>query len=951
MAQGESESDASTVTGTAKAETVVAPKEKSEKVLELESDVVVGYGTMKKEDLTGSVVSVKSDEIARDAVSDIRQALQGKAAGVTVRQSGSPGKKPTVNIRGVGTINNSDPLYVVDGVPVTSIDYLNPNDIESISILKDASSTAIYGSRGANGVVVVSTKQAKEGTNSVNYDMSIGTQQMWKKPSLCNAEQWAILHNEAMRAANLPVEAELEDPSSLGKGTDWLDLILNKNPIIHQENVSVMRGTEKLKYFLSAGYFSQEGLIKGSDHQKVMLRFNTRNEVSDWFSLGNTFGIARSYTNYADESDEWNSVLVNALAIDPVTKPRDEKGNLVPSVYNNFKNPVGIIEHTNCNTKKTVLSGTLFSTVDVFHLLEFKSTFGLDMTFNDSSAFVPKYYISANDNQANSVVTRKTGTDRTWDFENTLSYDTYLFDDHSIKLLAGASLEDHELDSVMARNQETPSNDSSLRYLSATTGNNAEVNGLTVSNSLASVFGRMEYDYLDKYLLTATFRYDGSSKFGPGKRWGIFPSVAGAWKIGEEPFMSDVTFIEGMKLRLGWGKIGNENIPNFKYFTLTSDGQDYPIGGIIVPGTTYKSSGNKNIHWETQESTNGGLDISAFGGRIEFLSDFFVKKTIDMLLEVPIPYMAGIKTPPMSNAGSVENRGVEMVLNYRESIGNVRSNIGINFTTYRNEVISLGGNDAVIMDAAFKNAGFVTRTEVGHPIGCFYGYKTDGLFQNWDEVNEHTYIDKNGDEQMVQPDAAPGDIRYRDDDHDGEKDKGYIGSPHPDFIMGLNADVTYRGFDLKLGLQGVYGNEIFNGTRWYTENGTAYSNLDTKMLNRWTGEGSINDVNYPRMNNKDANNMMISDRYIEDGSYLRLKTVQLGYTFDESSLRRFRIKKCRLYIGVENLLTFTRYSGLEPEVGLSEARGETKNSSLTLGVDRTTYPQTRTYLVGLNITL
>jgi TonB-linked SusC/RagA family outer membrane protein len=713
-----------------------------------------------------------------------------------------------------------------------------------------------------------------------------------------------------------------------------------------------MRGTEKLKYFLSGGYFHQEGLIKGSDHRKVMLRFNTQNEIADWISLGNTFGIARSYTDYADESDEWNSVLVNAIAIDPVTKPRDEEGNLVPSVYNNFKNPVGIIEHTNCSTKKTVFSGTLFSTVDIFHLFEFKSIFGLDMTFNDSSAFVPKYYISANDNQAKAIVTRKTGTDRTWDFENTLSYDTYLFDDHSIKLLVGGSWEDHELDTIMARNRDTPDNDTNFRVLDATSRTSIpEVNGLLVPNSLQSVFGRMEYDYLDKYLLTATFRYDGSSRFGSKKKWGFFPSVAGAWKIAEEPFMSDVTFIEGLKLRLGWGRIGNENIPNFKFITLTSDGQNYPFGGVINPGTTFLSSGNAEIHWETQESTNAGLDISAFDGRIEFLGDFFIKKTIDMLLEVPIPSMAGIETPPMSNAGSVENRGVELVLNYRESVANVHSNIGINFTTYQNEVVGLGENDAVIMDAAFNVAGFVTRTEVGHPIGCFYGYKTDGLFQNWDEVNEHAYVDEDGDEQLVQPDAAPGDIRYRDDDHDGEWDKGYIGSPHPDFIVGLNADVTCRGFDLKVGLQGVYGNEIFNGTRWYTDNGTAYSNLDTKMLDRWTGEGTTNDINYPRMNNKDANNRMISDRYIEDGSYLRLKTVQLGYTFDESSLRRFRIKKCRLYIGVENLLTFTRYSGLEPEVGLSEARGDTKNSSLTLGVDRITYPQARTYLVGLNITL
>lgn len=933
---------------------VAAPEVKKDNILELDKDVVVGYGTMKKEDLTGSVVSVKSEEIARDAVFDIRDALQGKAAGVNVRQnSGAPGKKPTVHVRGVGTINNSDPLYIVDGVPVNNIEYLNPNDIESVSILKDASATAIYGSRGANGVVMVTTKKAKEGTSSITYDMSIGTQQMWKKPSLCNAEQWAMLHNEAMRAANLPVEEELEDPSSLGKGTDWLEEIINKNALIHQENISVARGTDKLKYFLSVGYFNQEGIIKGSDHRKVTLRFNTENTIADWISLGNTFGLARSYTNYADESDEWNSVLVNAIASDPVTKPRDREGKLLASDFNNMKNPVGIIENTNCSAKKTVFSGTLFSTVDVFHMVEFKSTFGLDMAFNDSSAFEPKYHISSNDSREEQVVTRKPGTDRTWDFENTLNYDTYLFEDHSVKLLAGAGLQDHELDTVMARGRDTPDNDPEFRFLDATsTSSIPEVAGLTVSNSLESFFGRLEYDYLDKYLLTVTGRADGSSRFGPGNKWGYFPSVAGAWKIANEPFMSDVTFIEGLKLRGGWGRVGNQEIPDYLFTTTTSDGQDYPLGGSITPGTTFLSSGNEDIHWETQESTNAGFDISAFGGRIELLGDLFIKKTKDMLLEVPIPTMAGQNKPTVVNAGSLENRGVEVVLNYRESVGRFLSNIGINFTAYRNEVTNLGREDGVIMDAAFKNAGMVTRTEVGHPVGCFYGYRTDGLFQDWEEVNSHTYVDeKDGTTKLVQPDAAPGDIRYRDEDHDGEKDEGYIGSPHPDFIVGMNADVSYRGFDLKVGLQGVFGNEIFNGTRWYTEDGTGYYNLDTKMLGRWTGEGTTNDVNFPRMNNGDANNRMISDRYIEDGSYLRLKTVQLGYSLDESFLRRFRIKRCRLYVGVENLLTITRYSGLEPEVGVSEARGETRNSSLTLGVDRTTYPQTRTYLAGLNITL
>ena len=513
-------------------------------MLELDKDVVVGYGTMKKEDLTGSVVSVKSDELAKDAVFSVRKALQGKAAGVTVTQnSGAPGKGITVRIRGVGTINNSDPLYVVDGMPSSNIDYLNPNDIESISILKDASATAIYGSRGANGVVMVTTKKAKEGTNKVTYDMYVGTQAPWKKPSLCNAEQWAMLNNEAQRAANLPVNSEIEDPSSLGKGTDWWDLVTDNNALIQQENVSVMRGTDKLRYFLSAGYFNQEGIVKGSELHKLTLRFNTENKIASWFSLGNSLGVARFNTNWANESDEWNSLLVNTIAMDPVTRPRNDSGNLVPSIFSNVKNPVGIIQNTNITTQKTALAGTLYSTVDIFNVLKLNSTLGLDMAFNDSTGFLPKYYIGSSDQNSLAIVTRKTGTDNTLNFENTMTYERTIADDHNVKFLAGATAQDREFDSVLAEGYDTPNNDTASRDLDATKSNNPRVGGRPNGNTMASAFGRVEYNYASKYLLTATYRRDGSSRFAPKHHWGDFPSVAGAWKITQEPFMKNVPFV------------------------------------------------------------------------------------------------------------------------------------------------------------------------------------------------------------------------------------------------------------------------------------------------------------------------------------------------------------------------------------------------------------------------
>ena len=920
--------------------------------MELETDVVVGYGSTKKEDLTGSVVSVNSEEITREAVFSVRKSLQGKAAGVHVTQnSGAPGKPVTVRIRGVGTINASDPLYVVDGIPINGIDFLNPNDIESISILKDASATAIYGARGANGVVMVTTKRARDESQVVTYDFYVGTQQPWKKPSLVTAEQWAILNNEAMRAANLPVNAELENPSSLGSGTDWFDEITRDHPLVMQHNVSVMRDVGDLKYFLSAGYFSQDGIIKGSGLRKNTLRFNAENKVSSWFTLGNSLGVAHNRVSLANETDEWNSVLVNALAMDPVTTPRDGNGNLNASQFNNIFNPAGIIEHTNHDVNTTTLAGTIYSNIDLSRTIKFRTILGLDWSMIDSSEFVPKYFISASDNRAEAMVANRTGTDFNLVLENTVTYEA-AYSDNLFKMLLGTTAQDRSLERFSAVGTSTPGNDAPLRYLDATTSTNPAVGGVEGGNALSSLFGRMEYEIANKYLLTATLRRDGSSRFGPAQRWGGFPSVAGAWKVSQEPFMKNAGFIEDMKLRAGWGKTGNQEIPDYLYTTTTSGKQNYVFGDQIAPGTTFLSSGNTQIHWEEQSAYNAGLDIALFDGKFEFIGDVFIKKTDGMLVQPTIPYIAGLRTSPMVNGGSLENRGVELILNYKEKIGGFTSNIGLNFATYDNKILSLGENGAPISDAAFRNSGTVTRTEVGRSIGNFYGYKTDGLFQTQEEINSYTYVDPvDGTVRMVQPSAAPGDIRYRDDDKDGNWDKGYIGSPHPDFIYGMSLDMAYLGFDMFVSLQGVFGNEIFNGSRWYTDNGSAYFNLDTRMMDRWTGPGTTNDANLPRMNNNDANNMLISDRFVEDGSYLRIKTLQFGYSSSNALLHMAHIKKCRVYAGVENLFTFTKYSGLDPEIGLGEARGGTKNTSLTMGVDRGTYPQARTILVGLNLTI
>jgi TonB-dependent starch-binding outer membrane protein SusC len=950
-----------------------AAESRDTNVMELDKDVVVGYGTMKKEDMTGSVISVKSEDLAKDAVFSVRKALQGQAAGVSITQnSGQPGRGITVRVRGVGTINNTDPLYVVDGTPMANIDFLNPDDIDAITVLKDASSAAIYGSRGANGVIMVSTKSGKAVTvkgaeiGEVKYNMYIGTASAWKRPDLCNASEYATLANKARTNTNDTavtnhMEPLLASPSSLGAGTDWWKEVTNSNALIQSHSVSVSRSTDRLRYYLSGGYFSQDGILKGSDFEKATFRFNADNKVADWITLGDNLGIARSKMNNLNESDEWNSLLTNVYGFIPVKKIFDSTGNYTSGLpFNNVKNPVGVVAHNNSTNILTSITGTIYADVNLFNVLKLRSTFGLDLGFDDSSAFFPKFNCGPNDFNSNATVARRTQTDNMWNFENTITYQKDFAEEHHLKLLAGLTAQDVSRNFINATNSGTANNDSALRYLDATTSTTPSVGGLLTSNSLSSGFGRLEYDFAHRYLLTATYRRDGSSKFGPDSRWGNFPSVAGAWRISNEPFMKDVTFIEGLKLRFGWGITGNQQIDDYLYYTKatgavgfnTNSNNAYPFGndGNISPGNAYLSIGTRDIHWEEQKTTNVGLDLTCVGGRIEFVGDYFKKMTDDMLIQPSIPGDAGLQKAPMINGGSVENMGVELAANYREKLGGgFTSNLGVNFSTYKNKVISLG-TGAAIMDGSFRNLDKVTKTEVGHPIGEFYGYKTNGLFQSQAEVDAFTYT-KDGATQKVQPKAGPGDVRYVDDNHDGKWDQDYIGSPHPQFLAGLNLELGYKGFDLSGMLSIVYGNKIFNGARWYTDNSTGFYNFDRRMLNSWSGPGSTNDVNYPRLNYSDNNNGYISDRYVEDGSYARLKTLQLGYTLSDEISKKFWVKRARIYVGAENLFTMTKYMGLDPEIGIWGQVQGVVNQTLSAGIDRGTYPQARTFLVGVNLTL
>ena len=916
----------------------------SENTNDLEEVVVVGYGVQKKRDLTGSLSQINAEQITAMPITTTEQALQGQVSGVQVTSSsGSPGTGMSVRIRGIGTINNSEPLYVVDGFPVDGIDFLNPSDIESMDILKDASACAIYGARGANGVVLITTKSGSSDRIIVNFDSYYGWQNMWKKPTLCNAEQWAMLNNEARRANNQLPDDRLLDYQSLGNGTDWIDEV-TRQALIQSYNISVSGGNNKSTYFLSTNYFGQEGIVKGSDFERISFRLNTNNKITDWLSVGENLTVESNTRHNVNENDEWNAILIEAVAIDPVTTVFTEDGsNYASSPFTDMKNPVAHIARTNTENKGFRVLGNAFANI-TFSDFTFNTNLGLSFSHGNLYDYFPTYYHAAD--EQNSVPAVQRGYDNGFlvDFANTLTY-MKDFGKHGVTAMVGhtVSSNTYEWFGVTANNLVNQAGN--LIFIdNAADRTSANAYGSQFEERILSVLGRVNYSYDGKYLFTANIRRDGSSKFGAKNRYGVFPSFSAGWNVSRENFLANSNIISYLKVRAGWGQIGNDKIPAYQYSTQASTGQIYVFGNQVYDGMTFLSSGNNEIRWETTTSTNVGLDFGVFNNRFMITADYFIKNTTDMLVQAPVLAHVGLQTEPWVNVGEMKNTGLELELTYRNSVSSAFSyELKGNISTYNNEVISLGEGETSIDHTSFRNAGTVSRTQVGMPIGQFYGYVTDGLFQNWDEVNAHTYVDASGTTQLVQPDAAPGDIRYKDVNGDGELDRDFIGNPLPDFIYGFTATVRYKNFDAQIFLQGVQGNDVFNASRFYSDRTDVAHNLHVRMLDRWTGEGSTNNVWYPRLNAGDANNTRISDRFVEDGSYVRIKNLQIGYTLPAVVAQKMKIENCRIYLGAKNLLTFTKYTGFDPEVG------EGYEGSLDLGVDRATYPQARTILVGVGI--
>ncbi|MBR0525402.1 MAG: TonB-dependent receptor [Prevotella sp.] len=968
--------------------------------------VVIGYGVQKKSVVTAAIAKVSSDDLEGKAPVRVDNALKGLAAGVNVTSSsGQPGAAPRVRVRGTGTINNSDPLYIVDGMPIEGgIDFLNPSDIESIEVLKDAASGAIYGARAANGVVLVTTKKGKLGKTSINYNFSQGWQTAWRRRDVTSATDYAIMQNELrLNGGQAPLYA---DPYNLmdtngnpikGFGTDWQDLVFNDNAPVQNHEVSVSGASEKLNYYLSLGYYDQEGIVGGnygqSNYQRLSLRSNNIYNVYDATAERNFLNkldvtVNLAYTRVKStgisENSEWGSILGSALYMSPIIAPtvtnkdladqmhenyevtqgyelqRDAAGNYytIPGTFGSYaemNNPLALLNMNPSKNWSHKFVPKFSFDLQLWDNLKYHFNYSVDLSFwGNSAATLSKYYHSGNAKGEHTSASMSWNKGCNWQVENTLTYDKQ-FGKHTIGVVLGQSAMKNKSDYVGAErwniiNLEKP-------YMSYTNANVvyevdadgkligtpvAEFNGWggpNVEHRISSLFGRVSYNYDEKYMLQATIRRDGSSRFGPNNKYGTFPSVSVGWNIMNEKFMEQTQgWLSNLKFRASWGKNGNDNIGDFQYTVLNAMGNNVLFGNPAIKqiGSKASTTANPSIKWEESEQTDFGLDFGFFNQALTFTVDYYIKKTNGMLMTMPIPSYVG-ESKPIGNTGDMENKGIEFELGYKWNISDAHFAIKANATYTKNTLKNLG-NESGFLDydgVQGFTGGSLARGSNGMPFPYFYGYKTNGVFQNYNEVNSYV----NADGGLIQPSARPGDTRFVDINGDGQitsDDRTKIGKGTPDWNFGLNFNADWRGFDFNMFFQGVAGADIFDAT--YRTDVTA-GNYPTYMLNRWTGEGTSN--KYPILRAGDNTNWQVSDLYIVDGSYLRLKNISLGYTLPRNLTRQISIERLRFFMMAENLVTWTKYWGFDPEIS---------SGGKSLGIDKGVYPQARIWTVGLNLT-
>lgn len=961
-----------------------------EDALLLDDVVVVGYGVQKKSVVTASISKVDGDQLNTVKASTINDALKGKVSGVQITQaSGQPGSGSQIKIRGIGTVNNSDPLYIVDGMPVDGgIDYLNPTDIQSVEILKDAASAAIYGARAANGVVLVTTKNGTKGKATITYNGSYGWQNPWRKKEVLNAQEYMTIMNEMDVNDGINPRYTLAQVAAAGKGTDWQDETFNYNAPVQQHQISVSGGTDKATYFLSVGYFNQEGIIGGnydkSNYDRLSIRSNntyvpyetTDRDFLNKVTVTANLAYSRITSKGIETNSEFGSILGSAVAFNPTIPVFADEAtaaqilaehptaivskdgrvySLPPTGYQELTNPIANLEtpgNTIYDTDKFVANFT--GEIDIIPGLKFKSSFGTDLSFWGNNGYAYPQYKSSMNYTLRSSVWSGMNRGLRWQTENYFSYNKEL-GKHTFSAVLGQSAMSYNYRYLSGTDYDLLETDPLKANIDHAIAERTEerVSGGTGGydfQRLASYFFRFDYNYDERYMLEVTVRRDGSSRFGPGHKWATFPAVSLGWNVTNEPWLKgQVDWLSQLKLRASWGKNGNENIGNFRYASLMDGGQNYyfgrgwdvataSFGSTMQYGASAGALANPTIRWEESEQIDLGLDARMLQDRLSFGVDYYKKKTNGMLMDMPIPSYVG-QSAPMSNLGDMENWGVEFEIGWQQQVGDFHYSINANASFLRNKLINLGNSsgEAIYQGNGASGVGDYVKGMNGEVWPFFYGMKTDGIFQNWDEVRSYT----NSNGELLQPNAQPGDVRFVDTNKDGsvnDNDRTKIGKGQPDWTYGLTFSADWKGFDATIFFQGSLGNDIFD----YSMRGDIPAmNRPAWILDRWIGEGTSNRI--PRMTAANPNqNWRSSDLYIKNGSYLRLKTAQLGYTIPAKAIGKIGLQNVRVYIAGENLLTFTKYDGFDPEMA--------SGGYTTLGVDRGIYPQARTITVGATIT-
>lgn len=908
----------------------------------LDELIVIGYGTAKKSDLTSSISSVKGEDLQRLSVGNAANALQGKAAGVQVTNSGGPGSVPRVIIRGVTTINGTDPLYVVDGVPIDgNINFLNQNDIENMEVLKDASASAIYGTRGSNGVILVTTKKGKKGKTQFQFNSSVGFQHI-NKVSMADAETYEKFFKE--RYTNDDKEpvwnSSSGDNLTKGDGTDWWDQTVNDYALQQSYNLSFQGGTDKIIFSGSVGYFDEKSQFDVGEWQRLTARFNTEYSFSSDLKLGVDFNPK------FEKWDDTPGIFSAIIKMDPTTPVYKAESQWTSNPFDNYErsynnqewNPVASVARQNSHSKEYGLLMNPYISYSPIENLTLRTQLGVNTRFRLSDTFNPKFSIDELEQTTLSKAERGSNywVDLSW--TNTINYNTTISDRHNLNTMLGFSMEEYSNYWLTGSREAIPSNLPVLQYPSAGTMN-PQAAGSDYTNTLMSYLGRVMYNYDSKYYLTASLRVDGASKFPEGEKYAVFPSASASWRLTSEDFMSDQVVFDDFKIRAGWGRVGNQNIPSGAYLNLIGT-SDYVFNGDRVVGTSIGQVGNQLLKWETVEDYNIGLDMTLLSNRMNITADYFQKKSKDMLIEKNNLLVLGY---PMwdgrmwTNIGSMKATGWELSVNWRDTFQDGGYEVGVNFSGTKNKAIKFS-DGAPLYGGGFFN-DFITKNEEGEEISRFFGYKADGIFQNWSEVYAHS--DDNGN--IMQKDAQPGDIRFKDINNDGvinEDDKTYIGNAFPKATMGLNFKFDYKNFDLISNFYGSFGNDIYNSAKSDLYSGASGVNVyDDAYNNAWRGEGTSN--KYPRLSVNDANlnYRRVSSFFVEDGSFLRLKLLQLGYTLPKELTNSFEM---RLSVSAQNLFTITNYSGMDPE---RAALG----GVLASGIDNFGYPNPQTFLFGINI--